>query len=175
MKPRVKSLALLITALKAHVYLRFAAAWRLSLLAQLEQFALIACQHKQKQGADGNLTWLKLWYRTFALVMWQRTKLTIYFIKRGPLILFFSMMWFHLWRGMFFSVIYFNIITAQSRYTKTTVVGRGAEHYVKFKKISKVLNRINIFFGHSSFPFDSEKYLQKNKHIYCISMMNWFN
>lgn len=64
---------------------------------------------------------------------------------------------------MFFSVIYFNIITAQSRYTKTTVVGRGAEHYVLFKKIGKVLNRINIFFGHSSFPFDSEKYLQKKQ------------
>lgn len=65
LKPRVKSSTLLITALKAHVYLRFAAAWRLSLLAQLEQLALIACQHKQKQGADGNLTWLKL------CVMWR--------------------------------------------------------------------------------------------------------
>lgn len=51
LKPRVKSSSLLITALKVHVYLRFSAAWRLSLLAQIEQLALIACQHKQKQRA----------------------------------------------------------------------------------------------------------------------------
>lgn len=74
LKPRVKSSTLLITALKAHVYLRIAAAWRLSLLAQLEQLALIACQHKQKQGADGNLTWLKLWYRTCAPVIQRMRK-----------------------------------------------------------------------------------------------------
>lgn len=91
LKPRVKSSTLPITALKAHVYLGFAAAWRLSVLAQLEQLSLIACQHKQKQGADGNVKWLKLWSRIFAPVMWRmgekkKLKNSIHVIEEGPLI-----------------------------------------------------------------------------------------